>query len=40
MASTVLGDIDFNSSTWKDIFAGEFTDRLGLLYKRSNGIGS
>ena len=31
MASTVLGDIDFNSSTWKDIFAGEFKDRLGLL---------
>lgn len=31
MAATVLTDIDFNSSTWKDTFAGEFTDRLGFL---------
>lgn len=31
MASTNLSNIDFNSSTWKDIFAGEFTDRLGFL---------
>lgn len=31
MSSTNLTNIDFNSSTWKDIFAGEFTDRLGFL---------
>lgn len=31
MAATVLTDIDFNSSTWKDVVAGEFTQRLGFL---------
>ena len=33
MAATVLTDIDFNSSTWKDVVAGEFTQRLGFLTK-------
>ena len=31
MAATTLSNIDFQSSTFKDIMAGEFTDRLGLL---------
>jgi hypothetical protein len=31
MASTVLTNMDFNSSTWKDTLLGEFTDKLGLL---------
>ena len=31
MAATVLSDIDFNSSTWKDEVAGEFTQKLGFL---------
>lgn len=31
MAATTLSNIDFQSSTFKDIMAGEFTDRLALL---------
>jgi hypothetical protein len=31
MAATTLANIDFNSSTWKDIVLGEFTQKLGLL---------
>lgn len=31
MAASTLANIDFNSSAFKDIMAGEFTDKLGLL---------
>ena len=31
MAAGTLANVDFNSSAFKDIMAGEFTDKLGLL---------